>query len=131
MDSKDGVDDIRGQLLGKGTVQFRAQGRPGNRQEELAVDRSVKLELVEELYRMESQPEAIGVKIYGATDLEGLVLCNLVAIREHSGVQTLGDLTVCLLQQLSHQQDHRGCSITGNIILCSSGACNHDLGDGC
>lgn len=61
------------------------------------------------------------------TYFQGLGLGNLVAISDDTGVQTLRDVTLRLLQKLSHQQNNRCCSITGNIILCGRSASDHNL----
>jgi hypothetical protein len=52
VDGENGIDNIGREFLGEGTVEFRAERRPGNRQEEFSVDRALELELVEELERV-------------------------------------------------------------------------------
>lgn len=49
MDSEDGIDNIGGELLGKGAVQLRGEGGTGNREQELTVDGTLELEVIEEL----------------------------------------------------------------------------------
>jgi hypothetical protein len=41
-------------------------------------------------------------------------------------MQSLGNVSVCLLQQLSHQQHHGCSSIAADIILCGRSTGNHD-----
>lgn len=50
MDGEDGIDDIGGKFLGESSVQFRAERRTSNGEQQLAVDRPLNLELVKELY---------------------------------------------------------------------------------
>jgi hypothetical protein len=49
VDSKDSVDNIGGELLGEGIVQFGGKRCAGDGEQELAVNGSLKLEVVEEL----------------------------------------------------------------------------------
>lgn len=58
--------------------------------------------------------------------LKSLHLGDFEAISDNAGVQSLGDVSVGLLEQLSHQQDNRGCSITTNIVLSGRSTCDHD-----
>lgn len=49
MNSEDGIDDIGGELLSEGAVELRGEGGTGNGEQELTVDGTLKLEVVEEL----------------------------------------------------------------------------------
>ena len=49
LDGKDGIDNVRGELLGEGIVQLGGKRRPSDREEEFAVNGPRKLEIVEEL----------------------------------------------------------------------------------
>lgn len=70
------------------------------------------------------------LKIYGhrGTHLQGLDLGKLKAISDDPGVQSLGDVSVGLLQQLAHQHHHRGGSVAANVVLRSRCSGNHDGG---
>jgi hypothetical protein len=50
VDGKDGIDDVRGELLGESTAQLCGEGGTGDRKQQLAVNGTLELEIVEELY---------------------------------------------------------------------------------
>lgn len=50
VDGKDGIDDVGGELLGESTAQLCGEGGTGDRKQQLAVNGTLELELVEELY---------------------------------------------------------------------------------
>lgn len=52
MDSKDSINDIGGELLGESTAQLCGEGGTGDRKQQLAVNGTLELELVEELYAL-------------------------------------------------------------------------------
>lgn len=41
-------------------------------------------------------------------------------------MESFRDVSVCLLQQLSHQQHHGRCAIAADVVLGSRGSSNHD-----
>jgi hypothetical protein len=49
VDSKDGIDDIGGELLSESVVQLGGEGCASNREEKLSVNGPLQLEVVEEL----------------------------------------------------------------------------------
>lgn len=49
VNSKDGINDIGGKLLGKCAVELSAERGTGNGKQQFTVDRTLNLELVEEL----------------------------------------------------------------------------------
>ena len=127
VDSENGIDNVGGKLLGKCTVQFRTERSPSDRQQQLTVDCTLDLELIEELYTNPYEYRRSYGPQYLSTDLKSLVLRDLISICDYSRVQSFGNITVCLLQKFSHQQHHRSCSITSDIILCCRSPGNHDL----
>lgn len=54
VDGENGVNDIRGELLSQGMVQLGGKGGTGDGKEQLAVDRTLELELVKELEKSKS-----------------------------------------------------------------------------
>jgi hypothetical protein len=62
VDGQDGVDNSGCQALGEAGVQLGGEGGPGDREEELAVDVTGKLELVEELRQSAEFRRALGSK---------------------------------------------------------------------
>lgn len=58
--------------------------------------------------------------------LESLNLGNFEAIGNDSGVQSLGDEAVGLLQELAHEEDDRGGAIAADVVLSSRSSGNHD-----
>ena len=59
-------------------------------------------------------------------DLERLRLGNLETVCDYPGVKTLGDVTIGLLEELSHQQHHRCCAVTANVVLGGRSTGDHD-----
>lgn len=51
VDSKDGIDNIRCELLSKGAVQFRGKRGASDGQQQLTIRSPRQLELVEKLYK--------------------------------------------------------------------------------
>lgn len=49
MNSKNGIDDIGSKLLSQGAVQLRGEGGTGDGKQELSVNGTLELEVVEEL----------------------------------------------------------------------------------
>lgn len=58
--------------------------------------------------------------------LQSLSLGNLKAIGDDARVESFGNVSVCLLQQLSHQQHDGSCAISANIVLRSRRSSNHN-----
>lgn len=58
--------------------------------------------------------------------LQGLDLGNLKAIGDYTWVQTLGDISLGLLEKLAHQEYDRGSSISADVVLGGGSSCDHD-----
>lgn len=125
VDGQDSVDNVGRQLGGQSRVELGRKGCPGDIEEKVAVDLLLKLELVKELILESALPQPIQVKS-SISHLQSFHLGDLEAISDDSGVQTLGDITVGLLEQLSHQQHHRCRSVTANVVLGGRSSRNHD-----
>jgi hypothetical protein len=61
------------------------------------------------------------------THLECLCLCNVIPVCDHSRVETLGNVSVCLLQQLSYKQHDRCGAVARYVVLGRGRSCDHDL----
>lgn len=124
VDSENGIDDIGREALGQAGAEFCGKGGSGDGEEELAVDFAGELELIEELR------ESANVQGHskGNANLERLVLRNLEPVCDDARVQTLLDIAIRLLQQLTDEQHHRCCTIAANVVLRRRGPSNHDRG---
>lgn len=60
------------------------------------------------------------------TRLQRLDLCNFKPVCDDSWVQSFGDVSVGLLQELAYQEHNRRCSVAANVVLGGRGSSNHD-----
>jgi hypothetical protein len=60
------------------------------------------------------------------THVESLCLGNIKTVSDDARVQALGNVSVGLLQQLSHQQHYRRGAVSANVVLRSRCSGNHD-----
>lgn len=62
------------------------------------------------------------------TDLEGLLQREIVTLSDDSRVDALGSVSLRLLQELSNEEDDRGGSVSGLLVLGDSCAGDHGGG---
>lgn len=99
VNGKNGIDNIGGQALGQASAELGREGCAGDGEEELAVYFFGDLELIEELRKSENVST---MEAAWDTNLQSLILGNFKAVCDDTGVKTLRDVTVGLLEELAY-----------------------------
>lgn len=97
------VDNGRCKLRRQVRVELGRERCSCDAEEEFTVDLLVELEAVEEL---NPQSGLLSTSSFSKSHLQSLLLGNLKTVGDDSRMQTLRDMSISLLEQLSHQQHH-------------------------
>jgi hypothetical protein len=104
----DGIDNVLSEWVGQGWMDLGVEGSAGNLNQQIPSDFFFHLEAVEEL--------------------EHLKLGLINTVGEHTWVNTLTNVALCLAHELSNEEHIRGGSISDNVVLSSGGTPNHSSG---